>query len=202
MVFTHRDVQLVQSTFSLFVTRKFWSIQHRGHCSSAPMGRAHSYHLSSCSPPKAIIHIQTPWHVAGHPGLNIEFFLFCYKPCFKMTAEASTVKTGQGQTLSTSADQDERRKNKTIKSLSHGCVIDKFMWGDLYRSNITLVARNNTSRWMECLIFRTDRLLVGLFVCTYIRDFFYQCVCVWGSWFSMPTVLAQGKSIRFRGTNN
>lgn len=104
---------------------------------------------------------------------------------------------------------------KTIKTLSCCSLIDKFMWGDLYRSNITLVARNNTSRWMECLIFCTDQkqetasasvfVCVSQYVCTYI---WALCVClsilcehvyVWGSWFSMPRVLAQRKSIRFRG---
>lgn len=45
----------------------------------------------------------------------------------------------------------KQQKHKRCCSL-----IDKFMWGNLYHSNVTLVARNNTSRWMDGLIFRTD----------------------------------------------
>lgn len=62
-------------------------------------------------------------------------------------------------------------------------LIDMFVWVHPDHSNMAFVARNNTSRWMERLIFHSDGqkemasvdVCVCQHLCTYIPD------CVWAS---------------------
>lgn len=162
---------MVLSTFSAFVTRKVVIDSVLGHFFTSNPEKCRAFKRSNNSF-RNVFGLWSKKHEAlpvyslsySHTLMNVEAPKFSrrkpeWKECWIRESTISNRNPGNEEESEWSLkNMLDVKKNKTIKTLSCCCcLIDRFMWGNLYHSNITLVARNNTSRWMDGLIFRADR---------------------------------------------